>query len=106
MREERKKAGPQRVGDLIADLVKATTGPKRRELAELSEAWIRAAGPEVARRSWPVGLGKGGRLVVSFESSALRQEIQSFRKEEILGRLQAEYPARRIADLKCVLKHD
>jgi hypothetical protein len=106
MREERKRAGPRRIGDLIAGLMKATAGPKRRELTELSEAWIRAAGPEVARSSWPVSFGKGGRLVVSFESSALRQEIQSFRREEILGRLRAEYPARRIADLKCVLRHD
>ena len=116
MREERKwfggshagapsgaKAGPRSIGDLMSEVIKATAGPKRRELLELSEAWAKAAGPEVARRSRPLCLGKGGQLTVSFASSALRQEIQSFRRAEILARLQAEYPARRIAALKCVL---
>jgi hypothetical protein len=88
----------------MAEVLKSTAGPKRRELLELAEAWARAVGPEVARRSRPLSLGKGGQLTVGFESSALRQEVQSFRKDEILGRLQAEYPGRRIAALKCVLE--
>ena len=117
MREERKSSGgirpygastprkePRTIGGLMAEILKATAGPKRRELLELAEAWSRAVGPEVARRSRPLSLGKGGQLTVGFESSALRQEVQAFRKQEILGRLQAEYPARRIAALKCVLE--
>ena len=103
MREERKPAAPRSIGELMAEVIKATAGPKRRELLELSEAWARAAGPDVARRSRPLSLGKGGQLTVSFASSALRQEVQSFRRDEILARLQTEYPARRIAILKCVL---
>ena len=104
MREDRKPAaGPRSIGELMAEVIKATAGPKRRELLELSEAWARAAGPEVARRSRPLGLGKGGQLTVGFESSALRQEVQAFRRAEILARLQTEYPSRRIATLKCVL---
>ncbi len=103
MREERKSAGARAIGELIAEVMKATAAPKRKEMLELSEAWRRAAGPEVARRSRPLSLGRGGQLTVSFESSALRQEIQSFRKAEILARMQAEFPARRIAALKCVL---
>jgi len=88
----------------MAEIIKATAGPKRRELLELAEAWARAAGPEVARRSRPLSLGRGGQLTVGFESSALRQEVQSFRKAEILGRLQTEYRPCRIAALKCVLE--
>jgi len=104
VREERKApSGPRSIGELMAEVIKATAGPKRRELLELSEAWARAAGPDVARRSRPLGLGKGGQLTVGFESSALRQEVQAFRKAEILARLQTEYPSRRIATLKCVL---
>ena len=103
MREERKPAGPRSIGDLMAEIIKATAGPRRRELLELSEAWARAAGADVARRSRPLSLGKGGQLTVSFASSALRQEVQSFRRAEILARLQTEYPARRIAAIKCVL---
>ena len=103
MREDGKPARPRSIGELRAEVIKATAGPRRRELLELSEAWAKAAGPEVARRSRPLSLGKGGQLTVSFASSALRQEIQSFRRAEILARLQAEYPARRIAALKCIL---
>jgi Dna[CI] antecedent DciA-like protein len=104
VREERKSAvAPRSIGDLMAEVIKATAGPKRRELLELSEAWARAAGPDVARRSRPLSLGKGGQLTVSFASSALRQEVQSFRRTEILARLRTEYPARRIAAIKCVL---
>ena len=87
----------------MAEVIKAQAGPRRRELLELSEAWAQAAGPDVARWSRPLSLGKGGQLTVRFESSALRQEVQSFRKAEILARLQVEYPSRRIAALKCVL---
>ena len=103
MREERKPSGPRSIGELMAEVIKATAGPKRRELLELSEAWARAVGVEVARRSRPLSLGKGGQLTVSFDSSALRQEVQSFRKAEILARLKTEYPERRIAALKCIL---
>ena len=103
MREERKPSGPRSIGELMAEVIKATAGPRRRELLALSEAWARAAGAEVARRSRPLSLGKGGQLTVSFDSSALRQEVQSFRRAEILARLQQEYPERRIAALKCVL---
>jgi len=104
LREERKPSGPRSIGELMAEVIKATAGPKRRELLELAEAWSRVVGPELARRSRPLGLGKGGQLTVGFESSALRQEVQSFRKAEIIGKLQVEYRARRIAALKCVLE--
>ena len=104
MREDRKPgAGPRSIGELMAEVIKATAGPKRRDLLELSEAWARAAGADVARRSRPVNLAKGGQLTVSFDSSALRQEVQAFRRAEILEKLRTEYPGRRIAALKCVL---
>lgn len=103
MREERKPAGARPIGELMAEVIKATAGPKRRELLELSEAWARAAGPEVARHSRPLSLGRGGQLTVSFASSALRQEVQAFRRDELLARFQAEYRQRRVAALKCVL---
>jgi hypothetical protein len=97
------KKEPKPIGGLMAELLKSSAGPKRRELMELSEAWARAAGPDVARRSRPLSLGKGGQLTVGFESSALRQEVQAFRKDEILARLRTEYSGCRIAALKCVL---
>ena len=63
-------------------------------------------GPETAgaaRRSEPVGF-KGGELTVRFESPVLRQEVQAFRRAEILARLKLALPGQRIATLKCVLR--
>lgn len=97
------KSGPRLLGDLIREFMKSRRMPRRGELAELRAAWGRAAGADVARRSEPVGF-RNGALVVRFESSVLRHEVEGFRKEEILARLRAECPGRRIAALKCVLR--
>ena len=103
MGEARKPGGPRLLGDLIAELMKKTARPRRKEMTELAAAWARAAGPDVARRSEPVGF-RSGELTVQFESSALRQEVQSFRRGEILARLQAALPGQRIAALKCIVR--
>jgi len=99
---EERKAGPRLLGDLIAELLKKTVRPRRKEMSEIAEAWARAAGPDVARRSEPVGF-RSGELTVRFESPVLRQEVQGFRRAEILARLQAALPGQRIAALKCIV---
>ena len=101
-REEARPAGPRAIGGLMSEVLKAAA-PKRRELEALGEAWSRAAGADTARRSRPVGL-KAGELTVGFESAALRQEVECFRKAEILGRLRTAYPESRISKLKCILR--
>lgn len=88
---------------MLAEVMKSSAVAKRGEMAELSGAWIRAAGADVARRSRPLGL-RGGELTVGFESPALRQEVESFRKTEILARLREELPSRRVVALRCVLE--
>ena len=102
MREDRRQE-PRRLGDVIATLMKSAVKPQRGDLARLCEAWVRAVGAEAARRSRPMSF-RNGELRVGFESSALRHEVESYRKAEILARLQAEVPDRRIAALKCVLR--
>jgi hypothetical protein len=101
--EEGRKQAPKRLGDLMAKLLRSTARPRRRELAEIAAAWARAVGPEVARRSSPIGF-RGGELTVSFQSSALRQEVVAFRKAEILAKLGRECAGTRVATLKCVLR--
>lgn len=94
---------PRRFGDLIRDFLKSPVMARRGDMAELSEAWTRAAGAEVARRSRPVAL-KAGELMVNFASAAVRHEVEAFRKAEILARLKTELPGRRVASLRCVLQ--
>jgi len=93
----------KRLGDLLPEILKAVGPKKRNELYELTEAWGRAAGPEVARRSRIVGFNRDT-LTIAVESAPLRQEIEMFRKPEILAKMRAEYPRRQIADVKFVLK--
>lgn len=100
---EARRGEARRIGDLVAELMRSPRFPRPGEAAELEEAWARAAGPELARRSRPLGL-RGGELTVAFESAAVRQEVESFRRGEILARLRAECPGRRIAALRCVFR--
>jgi hypothetical protein len=99
---EAKAKPPEAVGALMASIVKAAA-PKRKEASLLDVAWERAAGRETARRSRPTGL-KNGELTVAFETAALRQEVECWRKEEILAKLGDAYPEGRIAKLKCVIQ--
>lgn len=103
MGEGERGSGPRPLGDLLAGLMKQF-GPKRRaELEELSDAWGRAAGPDVARRTRVMGLVRET-LTVAVESAPLRQELEQFRKPLLLERMRLEYPGRRIGELRCVLR--
>ena len=99
---EQKAKPPEPVAALMASIVKAAA-PKRKEATALDAAWEKAAGRDTARRSRPTGL-KNGELTVAFETAALRQEVECWRKEEILAKLGDAYPEARIAKLKCVIQ--
>ena len=100
---ERGEGGARKIGDFLPSVMKEM-GPKRRdELYELSEAWCRAAGPEVAKRTRVIGMNRET-LTVGVESAGLKMELESFRRDTILERLKTEYPAKRIAGLKCLLR--
>ena len=101
--EDRKPKGPRLIGELILELMKKTAKPRHQEMVEISAAWVHAAGPDVARRSEPVTF-KGGQFTVRFESTVLKQEVQAFRRTEILERLRLALPDRGIATLKCVVR--
>ncbi len=95
--------GAKPIGDFLPGVLR-DVGPRRRdELHALTEAWGRAAGPDVALRSRVVGMNRDT-LTVAVESAALRQEIESFRTPEILARFRAEFPRRTVAGLRCVLR--
>ncbi|MBI4563627.1 MAG: DUF721 domain-containing protein [Planctomycetes bacterium] len=94
---------PRKIGELIPAVLRAVRPQVRNELYELSEAWGRAAGPDVARRSRVIGMNRDT-LTVAVESAPLRQELETFRKPELLARVRAEFPRRNIANLRCVLR--
>ncbi len=93
----------KRVGVFFSGILRDVNPRKRGGLFELTEAWTRAAGPDVARQSRLVAFHRDV-LTVSVESAALRQEIETYRKEEILANLNRELGGLRVAKLKCVLR--
>lgn len=98
-----KEREARRLGEVISEVLKASGVNRRDELRELSDAWCRSAGPEAARRSRVVSL-RNGTLTVTVESAALRQELETFRRDEVVRKMQAAFPGKRVAALKCVLK--
>ena len=98
-----RRRDPRRIGDFLPAVLRDLGPRKRDELYALTEAWNRAAGPDVALRTRVIGMNRDT-LTVAVESAALRQEIESFRRPEILARFRAEFPRRMIADLRCVLR--
>ena len=91
------------MGDLVPSLLRDVTPKRRSELSFLSEAWSQAAGPEVARRSRVVSCARGT-LTVYVESAPLRQELETFRKPEILQRIRDLALPLRIVSLRTVLR--
>ncbi len=102
MGSERAKS-PQRLGDLISEFLKTSGIRQRGDRKQLADAWSHAVGPSAARRSRVVSL-RNGTLTVAVDSAALRQELEMFRRTEVLRRVQEAYPGKRVVALKCVLK--
>jgi predicted nucleic acid-binding Zn ribbon protein len=102
MAPERGKT-PQRLGDLVSEFLRSSGIKRRDERKQLADAWCHAVGPVAARRSSVVSF-RDGKLTVRVESAALRQELETFRRGEVLRRMQEAFPGKRVAALKCILK--
>lgn len=75
----------------------------RERMGAILEAWPEAVGLDASRGCWPVSL-RDGELTVEFESAVLRQEIEAFRKDEIILKLRAAVPESGITNLRCVIR--
>lgn len=93
---------PQRLGELLPQVLKSNGIHRRGELMRLGRAWCEAVGPEIARRSRVVSY-RGARLTVSVESPAVRQEIEAFLEHSILSRLRQTCPDNRVSALRCIV---
>lgn len=93
---------PRRLGELISEVLRNSGAARRDDRRRLAEAWILSVGTEAAKRSRVVSL-QNGLLTVTVESAALRQELQTFRRDEVLGRMREAFSGRRITSLKCIL---
>ncbi len=71
--------------------------------AQLSQVWNQVAGDRIADRTQVIGLQRGV-LEIGVVSSALLNELVSFRKIELLQKIQAEFRSEGIDDLRFRLR--
>jgi predicted nucleic acid-binding Zn ribbon protein len=82
----------------VAQLITARGYGRIQASADFSAAWQAAVGDALARFSLP-GRIRRGVLEVTVANSMVIQEL-TFQKQDILNKLQAEFPDARLRDLK------
>ncbi len=90
--------GPQRIGNVLADLM-ARRGFTRVQSGEAREAAWREAAGEPANRFTRVGALKRGTLEVTVANSAILQEL-TFRKAQLLAGMSERLPDEKIRNLR------
>ncbi|MHB1033945.1 MAG: DUF721 domain-containing protein [Pirellulales bacterium] len=89
---------PQRIADVLAELIARRGLGKVQTAEELAEAWRKASG-ELASRYTRVGSIRGGTLEVVVANSALVQEL-TFQKPVLVQELKRLLPEKRIENLR------
>ena len=88
-RKVRGSGEPERLGDVLASVMRKRAYSKPLELAGARDAWAAAAGARLAGRS-RVAQFRDGILTIEVASAAQRYELEAFQGAELLGRLQSD----------------
>jgi len=91
-------AGPERIGDILAQLMARRGFAQVQTAAAWEMAWRQAAGEMIAKFT-RVGQLKGGRLELIVANSTLVQEL-SFQKPNLLAAMMRALPDHPIKDLR------
>ena len=95
-RSERK---PERISEILPRVLKEAGFGRRSRTDELARAWSDVAGPEVAKYTIVDGF-KAGRLTVAVKAAPLFQELETFRKEELLRGLRERLAGLNLEELR------
>jgi predicted nucleic acid-binding Zn ribbon protein len=90
--------GPERIGDILAQLMARRGFANVQSAAALEAAWRQAAGEMMARFT-RIGQVRGGKLEVTVANSTLVQEL-TFQKRALLASLGELMPDQPIKDLR------
>ena len=93
------RPGIQPIGDILSELIARRGLARLREQEQLENAWREVAGEPIASHS-RVGSVRRGVLEVYVANSVLLQELTSFRKQELLEKLQLSLESETIQDLR------
>lgn len=89
---------PQRMANVLSQLLARRGYAQQQSLADQEDAWKNAVGEELARLTRP-GLVRRGVWEVFVSNSTLLQEL-TFRKRELVAKVTASLPNHKIRDLK------
>jgi predicted nucleic acid-binding Zn ribbon protein len=89
----------QSIGDIVAEVISRRGLGRTRSDERVREAWRQAAGTAVAART-EVGPLRHGVLEIRVANSVLLQELASFQKQALLGKLRLALDTEEIRDLK------
>lgn len=98
-RKQKGYVSPIVVREIVPDVLRALK-PRRREMDAVVRAWEDVVGVQTAARTRVV-MFKGGVLTLEVASSALKHDLLTFRKNQLLGRLKEKLSGVEIRDLKC-----
>ncbi len=102
MRRRRKQKGyiePTALRELVPGVLRGIQ-PRRRTLEKVGSAWEAVAGEATATRTRVVDFSRGV-LTLEVASSALKHDLLTFRKNQLLDGLKERLPDVRVRDLKC-----
>jgi predicted nucleic acid-binding Zn ribbon protein len=94
---ERKKRDPQKMADIVSQLMSRRGYDRLIEADEYRDAWEAVSG-RLAEQSTPGNLRRGT-LEIYVSSSIVMQEL-TFQKSKFLTALQQELPQKKITDLR------
>ena len=97
-RATRRRWQPQKIADVLANLMARRGYGRVQSASTFAEAWTAAVGGQLAAASRPGNIRRGT-LEVTVRNSAVMQEL-SFRKERLLSELTRLLPDQRIAALR------
>jgi predicted nucleic acid-binding Zn ribbon protein len=99
-REQRRQYArkPKTIGDVLAQLITARGYGRVQANEDFTTAWQAAVGETIARYTRPGRLRRGV-LEVTVSNSMMVQEL-TFQKQQLIAKLQCEFPDARIRDLR------
>jgi predicted nucleic acid-binding Zn ribbon protein len=94
-----KHRGAEHLSRIIERVMKESGLVGRNSSADLLEVWREVVGPDTGSRT-SIHSFRSGVVTVAVSSAPLCQELELFRKEELLDALRAKYRARYVQDLR------
>ena len=95
---KRRKNEPASLRQLVPSVLRGLRGPTRGPVVRVREVWAAVVGPVVAART-RVASVEEGRIRVEVASAAVRHDLATFRRAEVLRSLQERLPELRIREV-------